>query len=138
VTGPATVEGMLAAVRHRHRIPANANIASGWACLARCRGRHPCLPYRMATALKKAVDRHQPEQLYGLVEDWHGKVVCPHGENHDSDLHYEGPDGWYCKALPTVIVCASCCDPDDATLRATWPCDTWTDIARELGIEAPS
>lgn len=126
---------MLAGVKHRHRIPANANIASGWACLARCRGHHPCMPHRMATALEKALGHHQPEQLYGLVAGFAGVVVCPHGEDYEGDLHYEGPDGWYCKALPTVIVCASCCDPDDDTLRCAWPCPTWTDITGELGVE---
>jgi hypothetical protein len=128
---------MLAGVKYRHRMTANANIASPWACVARCRGQHPCTPHRMATALLAALERHRPEQLYGLVEDYKGNVVCPHGEGYDGDEHYEGPDGWYCKSTPTVIVCASCCDPDDDTLRSPFPCQTRTDIARELGVEVP-
>jgi hypothetical protein len=129
---------LLAGVRRRHRMPSNASIASGWACLARCRGRHPCPPHRMATALEKALGHHRPERLYSPVDDCKGDTACPHGTDYDGDLHFEADDGnWYCKALPTVMVCASCSGPDDRTLRATWPCDTWTDIARELGAEVP-
>jgi hypothetical protein len=126
---------MLADVIHRHRRIASARMGSPWACVARCRGDSPCIPRRMATALAEALWHHQPEQLYGLVAGFAGVVVCPHGEDYEGDLHYEGPDGWYCKALPTVVVCASCLDPDDDTLRCAWPCATWTDIARELGVE---
>lgn len=137
MTDRKAAEDEVARIKHRHRIPANANIASGWACIARCRGQHPCTPYRMATALEATLWHHAPEQLHGTVEDYHGKVVCPHGDDYDGDQHYEAADGWHCKALPTAIVCSSCFDPDDDTLRSPWPCQTWTDIARELGVEAP-
>lgn len=136
-TTESQVAARLADASYRHRQHVDPMWPAPEICVARCPGRWPCMPYRMATALAKALAHHQPEQLHGMVEDWHGAVVCPHGADYEGDLHYEGEDGWHCKELPTVIVCASCSDPDDDTLRATWPCATRADIARELGIEAP-
>jgi hypothetical protein len=91
---------------------------------------------RLVKALEAALNHHQPEQLYGMVEDYKGNVVCPHGPDYDGDLHYEDDEGfWYCKALPTVVVCSSCADGSASDLREQWPCPTYTGIARELAGE---
>lgn len=88
---------------------------------------------RLVKALEAALNHHQPEQLYAMVEDFKGKVVCPHSPGYDGDLHFEADDGeWHCKALPTVVVCSSCADGSASDLREQWPCPTYTDITSAL------
>lgn len=88
---------------------------------------------RLVAALEAALNYHQPEQLYAMVEDFKGKVVCPHSPDYEGDLHFEADDGeWHCKALPTVVVCSSCADGSASDLREQWPCPTYTDITSAL------
>jgi hypothetical protein len=129
------VTAELTEIKRRHREDPNSLFPVPGICFSRCPGKWPCEAHRAASALEAALESHHPEQLHALVEDYHGKVVCPHGGEYDGDLHYEADDGWHCREMPTVVVCSSCCDPDDDTLRAPWPCRTRADIARELGVE---
>jgi hypothetical protein len=138
ITAEAQMAARLADAAYHHRQHLSEMWPAPGICVGRCPGPWPCMPHRMATALAKTLAHHQPEQLHGLVEDYYGKVACPHGAEYDGDQHYEADDGWHCKALPTVIVCATCTDPEDDTLLSAWPCQTWAVIAGELGIEAPS
>ena len=93
----------------------------------------------LLAAVEGVLKHHQPEQLYGMVEDYKGNVVCPHGPDYDGDLHYEDDGGfWYCKALPTVVVCSVCADGTASDLREQWPCPTYAGIASALtGTETP-
>jgi hypothetical protein len=113
----------------------SANYPSPGVCVSRCAESWPCRPYLMATALLAVLEEHRPEQLHALVEDYKGKVVCPHGEHYDGGEHYEDDQGWHCKSTPTVVVCSSCCDPDDDTLRSSWRCATRRNIETELGVK---
>jgi hypothetical protein len=126
-----------AMIKHSHRQHVSANFPGMGICISRCPGAWPCTAHRAASALEAALRHHQPEQLYDTVTDYKGDVKCPHGEEYDGDLHFEAAGDWHCTAMPTVIVCKTCCDPDDDTLRAPFPCETRKDIERELGIEAP-
>lgn len=88
---------------------------------------------RLVKALEAALSHHDPDQLHGMVEDYKGNIVCPHGSDYDGDLHYEDSEGfWYCKALPTVVVCSSCADGSASDLREQWPCSTYTGITSAL------
>jgi hypothetical protein len=88
---------------------------------------------RLLAAVDAALGHHRPVQLYSTVEDYRGNHRCPHDEGYDGDAHYEGDDGlWYCTSLPTVRVCASCCDEGDPDLRAAWECPTYRDLLAAL------
>jgi hypothetical protein len=92
---------------------------------------------RLLKALEAALSFHQPRQLYGMVEDFKGNVICGHGQDYDGDLHFEGDDGlWYCKDKPTVTVCATCCDGPSGDLMAEWECPTYKAILAALTGEA--
>jgi hypothetical protein len=135
MTDRKAAKAEVAAIKRRHRQHVSAMWPEPGICVARCPGKWPCAPHRMAAALEKALERHRPGQIHALVEDAKGAVTCPHGEDYDGDEHYETEAGWHCKALPASVVCGACIDPDDDTLLSPWPCQTWTDIARELGVE---
>jgi hypothetical protein len=133
------VTAFIADAKRRHRQHVSVNFPAPGLCVSRCAGPWPCTAYRAAAAIETALEHHRPEQLHDYVTDpFTGKVKCPHDGDYDGDAHYEGLHGeWYCQSLPTVVVCAACCDPADPDLRAAWPCATYAGILAALtGKEA--
>jgi hypothetical protein len=87
---------------------------------------------RMRASLDSALTHHQPVQLYKWIEGRKG-TACGHGADYDGDAHFEDSDGlWRCKDKAEVVVCGTCTDENDDSLRAEWPCPTYAAITREL------